>query len=377
MSHPSTSNATQDTPRASEHESESALLHVLPRWFQVVQDHGFLSIIVVAEMAVNGYMMASGTVSNFNNPFAGGWADWLHELMWTALFLAGAIMAGAILRMSGAAFYWFSRNALMGLINVAGAFIVAAMEVWGSIMLRSYAPFISPADKAVLSWAGVAHPAISITDIVVAVALPLISLLWGFSTTRPAVKSATEIAAEGAAKLAQAQAKAAVMQAKAAGWGATLRAGTQAAFARQDDASASSDGASSHRQGGGFDPDNPGGGMSVFPASYSGVSGADDDASSYGKPAPSSRKLRPVGQVGGIPAGYISGAGLLVWLHDSLGVETTPAEAQAFVKAQSGSRRCTREEGVQGSPYIAPKAATLQAARRKWGAKITTQVSGE
>ena len=52
MSHPNTSARTQDTPNASPNEPESALLHVLPRWFQIVQDHGFLSIIVVAEMVI-------------------------------------------------------------------------------------------------------------------------------------------------------------------------------------------------------------------------------------------------------------------------------------------------------------------------------------
>lgn len=377
MSHPNTSARTQDTPNASPNEPESALLHVLPRWFQIVQDHGFLSIIVVAEMVINGYMMASGTVNNFSNPFAGGWADWLHELMWAALFLAGAIMAGAILRMSGAAFYWFGRNVLLGLINVGGAFIVAAMEVWGSIMLRSYAPFISPADKAVLSWAGVAHPAISITDVVVAVALPLISLLWGFSTTRPAIKTAAEIAAEGAAKLAKAQATARVRQAQAAGIGATLRAATQAAFARQDVSGANESGAPSLSQDGDFDPDNPGGGLRALDASSQREDGGQEGVFTIGQKAGPSRKLRTVGQVGGIPAGWLDKAGLVAWVRDNLGVGISEVEALAFIKAQSSARQCLPEERVQGRPWIALKAQTLQAARRKWAARVTTQVSGE
>lgn len=369
-------NHPQGSGQGSAQEHEPELLHVLPRWMQVVQDHVFLTFIVVAEMGVNGYMMASGTVGNPNDPFAGGRADWLHEAMWVTLFLAGAVMAGAILRMSGAAFYWFGRNWILGAVNVGGAFVVAVMEVWGSIMLRSYAPFISPADRAVLSQFGIAHPAVSVTDVVVAVALPTISLLWGFSTTKSAVKSAQEIAAEGEAKIAKAQIAAKVWEAKLGGVGGALRAGAVSALARKAYPADAADGASFAGKDGGFDPTNPGGDGATSGAGLHGQTGAEEGGVTTGKDGRSGRMLRAVSQVGGVPTGWLDARELTSWLRTTLEVETTAAEALVFIRAQTGARRCLPAEHVQGSPWIAPKAATLAAAKRKWGARPTTEASG-
>lgn len=364
----------------SEQGEHEALAHILPNWFQRFQEVAFLPLMIVAEMLINGVMMASGLVGDVNNPFAGGLQHWLAEATWVALFLAGAVMGGMAIRTSAASSYWFSRNAARALFNVAGMLGFVALEVWASVMERSYNPIISPVDKATLAWFGVAHPSVSITDVVVALALPLAAMFWGFSAMKPAVKSAAEVRAEGERKIAEAEAKARVRVAQAAGWGATLRAGTQAAFARkgggQDDDSHMGDGASFAGQDGHVSSDSFGRSDGDTDPHFAALRGGGDGASFARKDEASARNLRTLAQGGSVPVGWLDKTALMDWLREGYGVETSPDDALAFIKAQNGARQCSPEEKVQGRPWIAPKAQTLAAARRKWGPRPASQVSG-
>lgn len=381
MAYPNTSARTQDTlatsSNASPQEPESALLHVLPHWFQVLQDHGFLGLLVIAQGLVVGNMLASGLVGDTGNPFAGGVHDWLHEATWVALFAAGFIMGGMSVRTSAATFYWLFRHKGMALLNFLGCVLFVTVEIWAGLVARSAHSLMTAADVAALTWAGLAHPTLSISDVLTSVAIPMAAMFWGFSAMKPAVKSAAEIAAEGAAKVAQAKANAAVRQAQAEGLAATFNAGKRALLAREDAQSANESDASSQRQDGDFDPNNPGGGLRALDASSQREDGSQEGVFTIGQKAGPSRKLRTVGQVGGIPAGWLDKAGLVTWVRENLGVGISEPEALAFIKSQSSARQCSPEERVQGRPWIAQKATTLQAARRKWASRVTTQVSGE
>src|SRR5258706_3777896 len=78
-------------------QAQQAPTHVLPAWFETLQDNLFLSFLILADMYILGTLSVTGWVSNLEDPFSWGW---YHFIGVVVLFLAGAMMAGVSVRIS-------------------------------------------------------------------------------------------------------------------------------------------------------------------------------------------------------------------------------------------------------------------------------------
>ncbi len=339
--------ATRDEKRMSREDRAAA--HVLPRWIQWVQSHVLLSALLMAEGYLLGDLMQRGWVANIEDP--AGWGRY-HGIGVVLFFIAGAASAGVALACSVKAAACFAdRRIVTALFNMLGLLAITCMEVWASLSERSANLAPTPADQAVLDILNIHGLPLSPTVVVVALLLPLTTIYYGFSQHKPEIETQEEQQARQAHELAKAQHQAQLRQVKAAGLAGAARAATQAAFGTKDQ---SLPGEDSNLPGDNLPPDD-GGNVSLIGGKDGRVIGSKDARS--GK-AGSGR-----GGLSVVNKNLLTADDLRQSLARDNHVFISEDDALAFIKAQPSAERVT---GIQGNPWAANKAATLQRARAKF-----------
>lgn len=153
--------------------------HALPGWFEWVQDHFFLSALILAEAYLLGDLMQRGWVTDIEAPDS--WGRY-HGVGVVLFFAAGAMAAGVALACSVKASAAFGRGKWgRGLFNFVGVLMFSTCEVWASLSERSAHLVPTPADQTVLTLFGWTGAPISPTVVIVAALLPFTTLYYGFS----------------------------------------------------------------------------------------------------------------------------------------------------------------------------------------------------
>ncbi|HEV2236861.1 MAG TPA: hypothetical protein VGR57_09410 [Ktedonobacterales bacterium] len=195
--------------------------HTLPAWFEWVQDHFFLSALIVAEAYLLGDLMQRGWVANIESPET--WGRY-HGVGVVLFFAAGAMAAGVALGCSVKASAAFTRRLWgRGLFNFTGVLVFSICEVWASLSERSANLAATPADHAVLGIVGWQGWPVSPTVLIVALLLPFTTIYYGFARQQ-IMPSAEQLEAEAqqqevrqAAELAKARHNAQLRVVQAAG----------------------------------------------------------------------------------------------------------------------------------------------------------------
>lgn len=346
--------AASDKQRMSREDRAAA--HVLPRWIQWVQHNLFLTFLILAEAYLLGDLMQRGWVANIER-----WQDWgvYHGIGVLLFFAAGACAAGIALACSVKAAACFADGRIFsGLFNLFGLSLFAGSEIWASLSERSANLAPTPADKAVLDILHVGTLPISPTVVVVALLLPIATIYYGFSQHKPEVETTEEIQARQQRELLAAQHKAQIRQVKAAGLASAARAATQAAFGSKDQSLPDESGQASS--------DNPTGDDDGSAA----VIGGKEGRVSGGKDRAPGRAGSGRGNLTVMPKNLLTADDLRQYLARETHTIISEQDALAFIKAQPSAERVI---GIQGQPWAANKAATLQRARAKFASGNTAQ----
>lgn len=342
----------QDTSRMSREDRAAA--HVLPRWIQFVQQNLFLTFLILAEAYLLGDLMQRGWVKDIEQ-----WQQWgaYRGVGVVLFFAAGACAAGIALACSVKAAACFADGRWMtGLFNLFGLGLFAGSEIWASLSERSANLAPTPADQAVLSLLNVHGIPVSPTVIVVALLLPVATIYYGFSQHKEEPETAEEQAARQQRKLAEAQYKAQLRQVQAANLAGIGRTFVTTAIGTKD---ASLPGDTAQASGDNLPPDD-GGNVSLI--------GGKDGRVITGKDGARGKAGSGRGQLGIVPKNMLTAMGLRQYLADETQTFISKEDALAFVKAQPTAQQLI---GVQGNPWAANKAATLQRARVKFASANT------
>lgn len=178
-----------------------AEFHVLPAWFETLQNTVFLSALILAEMFVNGLMMTFGIVPDIQNPATWGIFGTLGVVV---MFAAGMLMGGMSVRCSSA-FFVAAKEHDWGFAaaNLLGLFLFGVPEVWASLVERSTHLQINAPDRLAMSVTGNTNWGVTPTAILISIGLPLAAAYWGISSHKRPAKTPEQIAQEQRVKLAQ------------------------------------------------------------------------------------------------------------------------------------------------------------------------------
>src|SRR5260370_37793906 len=100
---------------ATQKQEDAATVHVLPHWFETLQDTVFLSALIAAEMFVNGLMMTYGIVPDIEDPLTWGIFGFIGVAV---MFAAGMVVGGVVVRCVSAPFLAAGQHRwVLGLAN--------------------------------------------------------------------------------------------------------------------------------------------------------------------------------------------------------------------------------------------------------------------
>ncbi len=334
---------------ATQQQGESYSAHVLPPYFEKIQRYLVLPLLLLAEFYVNGLLSVRGIVANLAAPDTWDWYGWVGvAIMFVAIGLACAGIAVGLSGRCAEAFAlgrWYAFPLLLGVVVFAG------VEFYAGISERSVNLVATPADTAVGQVIGLALSAATPASIMASIILPVATIFYGFALKPPQVETDAARKERHAAKLAEAQYQADLRRIKAAGLAGAARAATQAAFGAKD---ASLPGEDAQASGDNLPPDD-GGNVSLI--------GGKDGRVIGGKDARSGKAGNGRGGLSVVNKNLLTADDLRQSLARDNHVFISEADALAFVKAQPSAERVM---GIQGQPWAANKAATLQRARAKF-----------
>ena len=207
--------------------------HVLPFLINWVIDNVLLWLLLLAEGYLMGSLLERGWVDNIESP--NNWGTY-HGIGVIVFYGAGIAGGGLGLRAS-VCFVQFlqSRKFFMALFNLFTVMGLTLFEIWSSFSERSFHLVASPADKAVLQFIGQPITSgISPTLVIVSIALPFMSLTYGFSQQHRSRTSSADIADDSIAwdrKIQKAEKQARLREVQAIGSRRTF----QAARGKQED----------------------------------------------------------------------------------------------------------------------------------------------
>src|SRR5258706_1141632 len=200
---------------ATQRQGDAAAVHVLPRWFETLQDTVFLSALIAAEMFVNGLMMTYGIVGDIENPLTWGVFGLIGVVV---MFAAGMLMGGMSVRCSSALFLAAKEHDWgFALANLIGLFLFGMPEIWASLVERSTHLQANAPDRLAMQEFGATNWAVTPTTLFISIALPLAAAYWGISSRKAPAKSMEDIEADRARKLAEQRARNELSALKAAG----------------------------------------------------------------------------------------------------------------------------------------------------------------
>jgi len=330
--------------------------HVLPPYFEKIQRYLVLPLLLLAEFYVNGLLSVRGIVANLAAPDTWDWYGWVGvAIMFVAIGLA---CAGIAVGLSGRCAEAFARGRWYAFPLLLGVVVFAGIEFYAGISERSVNLVATPADTAVGHVIGLMLSAATPASIMASVILPVATIFYGFALKPPQVETDAARRERHAAKLAEAQYQADLRRIKAAGLAGAARAATQAAFGGKDEGLPGESGQASSDNPSGDDDSN----VSVIGGKggrlTSGKDGARGKAGSGG------------GNLTLMPKNLLTADELRQTLARDNHVFISEQDALAFIKAQPSAERVM---GVQGQPWAASKAATLQRARAKYAATNTAE----
>ena len=335
-------------------ESASYSAHVLPPYFETIQRYLVLPLLLLAEFYVNGLLSVRGIVANLAQPESWDWYGWIGvAIMFVAIGLA---CAGIAVGLSGRCAEAFARGRWYAFPLFIGVIVFAGIEFYAGVSERSVNLVATPADTAVGQTIGLLLSAATPASIMASIILPVATIFYGFALKPPQVETEAARVQRHAAKLAEAQYQADLRRIKAAGLAGAARAAAQSAFGAKDaglpgeDMQASSDNPS---------PDD-GGNVSLI--------GGKDGRLTRGKDGRSGKAGSGRGQLSVLPKNLLTADDLRQSLARDSQVFISEQDALAFIKAQPTAERVM---GLQGQPWAANKAATLQRARLKFASANT------
>lgn len=200
--------------------------HVLPFAINWAIDNILLWLLLLAEGYLMGALLERGWVDNIETPNL--WGTY-HGIGVIVFYGAGIVGGGLGLRAS-VAFVSFlqSRKFGMAIFNLFTVVGLTLFEIWSSFSERSFHLISSPADKAVLAFLNLSpNSGISPTLVIVSIALPFMSLTYGFSQQHRSRTSSADIVDDSMAwdrKIQKAEKQAQLRQVQAAGARKTFQA---------------------------------------------------------------------------------------------------------------------------------------------------------
>lgn len=343
----------------SEKERENEQ-HTLPRWVNWVQQHLFLSCLILAEAYLLGTLMTLGWVANIQQPASWGWYDAIGVLLF---FMAGAMAAGIALQCSVKASSCFSQGKWgMGAFNFLGVIAFAGCEIWASLSERSANLRPTPADSAVLHMLGITNAPVSPTIVIVALLLPFSTLYFGFSQQNKAIQeTADERVLREANEIASAKHKAELAVVKARGRrqqiAAYLAKEPEPSDNPPPDDNESGEGPTSVASGAPFPTENT-----------SGLAGENVTTSDDKSDASTRANVRD------LSSGMWTAHDLKQYVLMRYNITLSQTEAS---RAIAGLPERTKAEGVRGQPYCAPKRAVKGWADKRFASANAPQANAE
>jgi hypothetical protein len=181
-----------------------------------VQDHLLLGLLMAGSGVINARFLVYGLVPNIDDP--GSWG-FINTVEIGALAAAGLGLGGLEVRISYKIGECLSRSQWGRVLFLAfGMAVLAFIEFWASYSQRSQNIPLTPADMAVDGLFGLVN--LSITSIAISIAIPFISVFWGFAADDPAPKPVEDpaiVKARYESQLLEAEYKAKVNAARARG----------------------------------------------------------------------------------------------------------------------------------------------------------------
>lgn len=183
-----------DTPAAQAQPSHARI----PAPIVWVQDHLLLGLLMVGSGVINARFLVYGLVPNINDPSTWGLIDTMEI---AALALAGLALGGLEVRISYKLGECIANRQRGRAVFLAfGMLVLAFIEFWASYSQRSQNIPITAADNALLRLFNLQGSSLNVTAICIALAIPFISIFWGFAADDPTPKPI-----EDSATLAQRQ----------------------------------------------------------------------------------------------------------------------------------------------------------------------------
>jgi hypothetical protein len=149
-----------------------------------VQDHLLLGLLMIGSGVINARFLVYGLVPNINDPATWGF---INTMEICALALAGLALGGLEVRISyklGECIANHQRGRAVFLSF--GIVVLAFIEFWASYSQRSPNIPMSPADNAFLSLFNLTGSSFNVTVTCISLAIPFISVFWGFAAEDPA-----------------------------------------------------------------------------------------------------------------------------------------------------------------------------------------------
>lgn len=167
-------------------EPESFIGHGLPRWYGWVQRHIVLSLLILAEVYVNGVFATVTLVDNLADPGAWSWLDWAGVIIFFAAIGVG--VAGVSLGLSIRMIESFqTRKYGMASFSLFGLLIFSSIEIWATLAERSLHEHPTPADSGLLTTLGYATASVTPSVVMIALLLPFAVMFYGLASRPPKV----------------------------------------------------------------------------------------------------------------------------------------------------------------------------------------------
>lgn len=200
--------------------------HVLPFAISWMIDNVLLWLLVFAEGYLMGALLERGWVDYIENPL--GWGT--YHGVGVVLFYGAGMAGGGLGLRASVAFVQFlnARKWGMAFFNFITVTFLTLFEIWSSFSERSTHLVNTPADIAVLHWFHFpAASGISPTLVIVSIALPFMSMSYGFSQQHKSRTSKADLVDDGVAmdrKIQKAAKQAELNKVRAAGARSTFLA---------------------------------------------------------------------------------------------------------------------------------------------------------
>jgi hypothetical protein len=326
----------------SKERRDTDTAHALPKFFDWMQAYLMLPLLLISEGVINGSMMSLGVNTD----------TLIGSMMYGCLYATGFVMGGMALRCSVKSAACFARGETgSAVFNFLGILLFAIPEVWASLVTRSLdLPITNPdtwLNELLRYLLGTDSGRLTPTNIIVSLALPLVTLYWGFSAHKPPVADAADAEARERLKNIKAAGRAErlALYAKAAGsaGGGLIKSAKESYTGQHEEESGA--------------PQSEAFVMQEETSHASHEEGLIDD-----KQTASGRKRTSVAEVSAIPPGHWGWTELRAYVLRAYGHDMGEQRAKSAMRQMPKRVRIT----TAGRPYYAPQQSV-----RAWADKQT------